>query len=1186
MAQSNLICNRYEIKQQIGAGGMGTVFLAKDQKSGKDVALKLLKSEAVAYDSSILTRFEREAEALRELNHPNIVKVFETIQDGDEHYIVMEFVTGGALNTRLKQGGNLPIEQILKIAIELADALTRAHYLKIVHRDIKPANVLLADDGTPRLTDFGIAYMGKKERITQLDVSVGTPDYMSPESLRGEPVDTRSDIWSFGVLLFEMLTRTHPFAGESIGQLITSILSQPTPDLEALRPDAPIALVDLVYRMLEKDPNSRIPSIRLVGAELEVIMQGGLVNTSSIFPARIRQTEDRFATPTPTPNKIKHNLPAQTTPFVGREDELQQIERLLNDQNIRLLTIVGPGGMGKTRLSLAAAEDQLLNYIDGIFFVPLAPLTSPEDIASAIAEAVGYTFQQDQRTPETQLGDFLRDKEILLVIDNFEHVINGAGVVAEILRAAPQVNILVTSRERLNLSGETLFHLSGMDFPEWETPEDALDYSAVKLFLQSAQRANPAFELSADDLKYVARICRMVQGMPLGILLSAAWVEMLSLEEITDEMANSLDFLETDLRDVPDRHRSIRAVFDYSWNLLTQEERDVFIKLSIFRGGFERDAAQKIADASLRNLTNLTNKSLLVRDPNGRYWVHKLLQQYAEEKLNSTDEDQNDIHMKHAEYFSKFLTKVEANFDTKRENATIDAIEVEFDNIRVAWRWAVENKHWREIDRALHIMLLFYLGRSMLAEGISTFEGLVKALEDDDQADTVLYWRANLRLAWLAGRLGQYNRVWELAQGAYDYFTEANNPQEVIWALNNLSYACMFTGNYEDSIASANQAAELSRSIKNINSEYSSIANRGYAEYLGGDFEKARESYEMLLNSRSKDTDFSPMNLAFGLNNLGEINQALGKLKEAKALFQEANDIFKSYKHKRGMAFSLNNIAGIDFIMGNSTTASELYKQAYQLYKDIGDRSGIGHSLSALGNSAMLVSDFDTARNYYQQSLEIRRELGDRRTIADSLGDLASLAFATGSLSDAIELGEESYGLRKKIGDRQGEAMALMMIGIANWFMENHEQGEKAIREAFAKAESLNNDMMIGMGLTVIGEIEFQKGNLDVAFDRYLQALKVDENSQVDRIYQFSLAGIATILSARGEKVRALEIITTVVDTANAFIHYITEKAAHLQDELSKELDPKIAKEAIERGQKMTLRDHVDFFIRASASSS
>ncbi|MEQ8676620.1 MAG: protein kinase [Aggregatilineales bacterium] len=1184
MTQSHLICNRYEIKEQIGAGGMGTVFRAIDQQSGKNVALKLLKSEAVAHDSSILTRFEREAEALRELNHPNIVKVFETVQDGDSHYIVMEYVAGGALNSVIKNEGKLPVEQVLKLAIELADALTRAHYLKIIHRDIKPANVLIADDNTPRLTDFGVAYMGKKERITQIDVSVGTPDYMSPESLKGESADSRSDIWSFGVMLFELLTHRHPFSGDSIGQLITAILSEPTPDLEDLRPDAPVELVDLIYRMLEKDPNARIPSIRLVGAELEIIMQGGLASTSSIYPARIRESNDRFVTPTPTPNKIKHNLPAQTTPFVGREDELAQIEHLMNNPNIRLLTIIGPGGMGKTRLSLAAAEDQLLNYSDGIFFVPLAPLSAPEDIASAIADAVGYSFLQDQRSPEYQLGDFLSDKEVLLVMDNFEHVISGANIVSDILRAAAQVNVLVTSRERLNLSGETLFHLNGMDFPEWETPEDALDYSAVKLFLQSAQRANPAFELQAKDLKFVARICRMVEGMPLGILLSAAWVEMLSLAEITEEMAQSLDFLETDTRDIPDRHRSLRAVFDYSWNLLTPDERDAFTKLSIFRGGFERDAAQKVAGASLRSLTNLVNKSLLIRNPDGRYYVHKLLQQYADEQFVGCAESEDDVHMKHADYYSKFLNKVEANFDTKRESATIDAIEVEFDNIRVAWRWALDNKQWEEIDRVLHTMLLFFLGRSMLTEGIATFDTLIKALEADNQSETVLYWRAKSRLAWLSGRLGHYNLVHDLSSAAYSYFSETNNTREIIWSLNNLSYACMFTGDYQGAIEVANEAAELSEKARQPNLLYTSLANRGYAEFLSGDYEKARDTYEILFQSQHTNPDFSPMNAAFGLNNLGEINQALGKFKEAKALFHEANDIFKSYKHKRGMAFSLNNLAGIHFVIGDHETASDLYKEAYRLYKDIGDRSGIGHSLSALGNSAVVIGDFDLAKDYYQQSLQIRRELGDRRTIADSLGDLATLAFSAGDIALASKLADESYALRTAIGDKQGTAMALMMRGLSQWFLGNLDEGERLLRESFAEAESLQSEMMISMGLAILGEIEFQKGNLDDAYDYYLRAIDLPENFQVERSYQFGLAGIAGILRERGEKERALEIVSTVVKSAHNFIRYVTEKAEKLKKQLRDELDATTAREAIQRGENKTLREHAETFLTASTS--
>ena len=301
----------------------------------------------------------------------------------------------------------------------------------------------------------------------------------------------------------------------------------------------------------------------------------------------------------------RHNLPTQTTPFIGQERELMDLSRLLNDPATRLVTILAPGGMGKTRLALEAAKNHLELGQDRVCFVDLATLTIAEDIVPTIADAAGYPFQQDERSPERQLLDYFREKQMLLVLDNFEHLLEGGGLVNKILQAAPKLKVLATSRERLQLSGETVFALDGMEFPDLETTEDALNYNGVKLFLQSAQRVRPDSALVADDLTHVARICRLVHGMPLGILLAAAWIDLLLPQEIAAEIGQSLDFLESELRDVPDRQHSIRAVFEYSWGQLSEAERNVLMQLSVFRGGFTREAAQSVAQASLRSLSVL-----------------------------------------------------------------------------------------------------------------------------------------------------------------------------------------------------------------------------------------------------------------------------------------------------------------------------------------------------------------------------------------------------------------------------------------------------------------------------------------------------------------------------------------------------------------------------------------------------
>jgi predicted ATPase len=274
-------------------------------------------------------------------------------------------------------------------------------------------------------------------------------------------------------------------------------------------------------------------------------------------------------------------------------------------------------------------------------------------------------------------------------------------LIDEILVAAPGVKILVTSRERLNLQGESLFRLEGFNFPDWNSPEAALEYSAVKLFAQSARYAQPEFELRVDDLHAVANICRRLEGLPLGIILAASWVEMIPVQNIEHEIASNLDFLETEARNIPERQRSIRAVFDYSWALLNDSERDSFMKVCVFRGGFSREAAQAVAGSNLRVLTALVNKSLLRRNPvSGRYTFHELLRQFAEQKLEVMGQIQA-VRGAHSDYFLNFMYDHRDDLASHKPPTAGDDIEADMENVRTAWSYAIDMKRYAAIQRAM-----------------------------------------------------------------------------------------------------------------------------------------------------------------------------------------------------------------------------------------------------------------------------------------------------------------------------------------------------------------------------------------------------------------------------------------------------------------------------------------------------
>ena len=371
-----------------------------------------------------------------------------------------------------------------------------------------------------------------------------------------------------------------------------------------------------------------------------------------------RQFYERLVTTT-TPAAQHHNLPVSLTPFVGRQEELTRLAAILANPACRLLTLVGPGGIGKSRLAIRAARLQLGTYLDGVYFVSCVATASVELLPATIAEALNFTFH-GPTDPKEQLLNYLRQKEMLLVIDNFEHLLAGAELLLELLRGAPPgLKLLVTSRERLNVPPEWLFEVAGLSVPPdclaSGAAEDLETYDAVALFLQAVRRLQPDFSPSGPAESRVGCLCRLVQGMPLALELAAPWVRTLTCAEIVQEIERDLDFLTGSRRDAPDRHHSIRAVFDHSWRLLSAEEQRVLAGLSVFRGGFQRQAAHQVAGASLATLSALVDKSLLRFNPLGRYDLHELLRQYAFERLGETAGAKESALARHSQYYLEFM---------------------------------------------------------------------------------------------------------------------------------------------------------------------------------------------------------------------------------------------------------------------------------------------------------------------------------------------------------------------------------------------------------------------------------------------------------------------------------------------------------------------------------------------------
>ncbi len=478
--------------------------------------------------------------------------------------------------------------------------------------------------------------------------------------------------------------------------------------------------------------------------------------------------------------RMEIRLPAVPTAFFGRQIEIEAIDKLFHSPDVRLITLFGPGGTGKTRLSIQAAQNQADRFPDGIYFVPLSTVTTVDGLVTAILKTLSISYRSADETSLQQLLNFLTGKELLLILDNFEQLVdtNGAELVAEILRNAPRVILLVTSRARLNIQGERLYLVQGLSTPthaealECDSPRDlAAAYSAIQLFVDRAILVNPAFVLTDDNAVDVIKICLSVDGSPLGIELSAAWLELLSPHEVVEEIRKSMDFLAVDFQDLPERQRSVRAVFESSWKLLKDAERVSALRLGAFNGLFSREAAQFVSGGSLRTLLALSNKSWLQHSQEGYFAIHPLLQRYLREQLAAEPDQEAGVLNRRNDYYGRFL---ERQFDVLRspsQKQALDAIEAEFDNIRESFRGLVTAGNYSVLsEKMLPALYVFATMREYVDGLIELCETPIPGPEPDvDNPDpdrlvlsVVAGWGGYTFAQWEKGVRDRVLRLWEL----------------------------------------------------------------------------------------------------------------------------------------------------------------------------------------------------------------------------------------------------------------------------------------------------------------------------------------------------------------------------------------------------------------------------------------
>jgi serine/threonine protein kinase/predicted ATPase len=1147
---------RFERRHLIAQGGMGAVYYGFDREVGASVAIKQLKPGVALSEPGLLGRFTREAEILRRLDHPNIVKMIASVTVNSEQQIVMEYVGGGSLRQLLRSERRLPAARAAAIILELADALSRAHHLGVIHRDIKPENVLLTKEGTPKLGDFGLAMLVDAGLSTP-NAMLGTIAYLSPEALSGQVVDARADLWALGVMMFEMITGRRPFEAPAPGALVMAILHQPTPDLEALCPDTPVELLDLLYRLLTKDRNQRIASARQVGAELEALTR------APDEPLQFAETQrGREGPSAPDAVPVRVRLPAQTTPFIGRESELAELALMLGDPDVRAVTIIGPGGMGKSRLALEAARRLAGSSASdphplavrlvgghasqttrtgapfasfpflGVFFVDLAPLGSPELIVPAVAEAVGFQFKPGG-DPKRQLLDYFREKRWLLLMDNFEHVVAGASFVNELLQTAERVNVLATSRERLGLRAEAQFILSGMSGSEG-SENDAGALRAVELFVDSARRTRFGFDPTPDEAAEITTICRLVHGMPLGIVLAASWIDTLSLSEIAGEIGKNIDFLQSEAGDLPSRQHSIRAVFDHSWGLLGSEEQAALARVSIFRGGFTRAAAEAVAGASLRTLASLVAKSLLRRVPaTGRYEIHELLRQYAEARLSSTPAEYEAALDRMATFYSGFSSERRAGAFGPRRQQVFREVQADLVNIHRAWHWMLEHGQAPRLLLALHTLGQFYQTCRSRAEGAQVLGSVVSAFGPLESGGSIELRKAlGLALAYQALFCDQQGRkalAVDLATRAVRVFSDLERDADRAMVLVTFAWTCAGVAEQRVLVARLEEGLEIQRS--------------------GGDGWWLVRSLVMSVR------------VYVGV--LNDLTRAEACLLEAIAVQKSlANDVIV-------WPDTLASLGLIKASQGHRREGCELLLEALRIAEVADDVWTVLVALQFAARAHRDLGDYLAAEAFVRRCIAHARDLGSTETVAWCHLTLGGILRDQGRFDDALAEYEE--GARD--GAEDAALIAKAQLGLGEIALSRGEY--RHARQHLLGSLELCDRHGIVRGvrdvLEALGYLACQEGCYDEAHAYLRRAFELARGRQRPSALIGIIVGLGWWCARSGQPVRAAEL-ASLARHHPATAHPIqVRRIEPLLRELQLALGPAALDAAIARGKSATL---------------
>ncbi len=1158
------LADRYIIEEEIGRGGSGSVYRARDTRLDRPVALKVLSDHAAGH-AELLSHFGREARILASINVPNIASIYGYEESNGVHLLVLELVDGSTLRERLQQGP-LPLDETLAVLGSVTEALKSAHDLGIIHCDLKPENVKITPEGVVKVLDFGIARRpgpspsrgssptmvaasldatlrstptqadlpeNETDARTQVEITsasgwVGTPPYMSPEQVTKERIDNRTDNWAFGCLLFECLAGKSPFARRTLPETLMAIVGS-EPDWTLLPTKTPQRLRGLLQRCLEKDPDSRIPDI--LDAQLE--MKAIALETGS-GPATVAELP-------------KHNLPARRNRFVGRTRETEYTATVL--AATRLVTLVGPGGSGKTRLATEVGLQLLAEFGDGVWLVEMSTGVDSHSLPRIIAQVLGLSAHSD-----ADLVQLLRPKKLLLILDGCEQEPSAcADLVSQLMCGCPSLSILATGMTALGVAGEAAYHVLPLGLPDpSELPplEKLSRVEAVELFTDRARSTLADFALGEENAHAVVEICRLVSGIPLAVELVAAMVTTSAPVHLAARLSVELDAPTQRRPTSLESARAIRAVIEWACLQLSDDECTVLRRLAVCAGGWTMEAASAVCagdgiDDVLDLLTHLVEASLVFVENRGgqaRYRMPNAIRECAHDQLTESS-DCTIVHRRHCDFFLTLAERFEPNLTGPERAVWATRIEADYANIRAALEWAedAEGKAepWTELETAHQELLLRHLSvfedswTMAAAEAIcggNGVEGVARLLEE--LAERALVVRAEqhgeVRFE-MPARVRRQARKRLLESGeataiegshrtfylglAEEGHVGLAGPDQPIW-LRRLEAD---HANLQAAAGSYRHQDEASASLR-------FVAALGRFWDIHGHLEEGQRLTLQALSEFGAGAD--PVLRARALSGAARLAFRQGDLPRAEAQLDEAHDLFRAANQRDGVASVLDAQASVAVRHGDFGRARALCEESLKLHRELGDTQGVAWSLLTLGEAAYRQGDYNASRELRESSLALFRGIDDKYGLAWALTNVGKIAFRQGDHVAARAYHAESLAIHRELGDKAGIAWSLSSLAHVDFAWGHLYAARVLLEEGLVLSKQVGNLNSTAWSLCHLGGLAYHEGDLRGSASLLMESLVLFRQLDAEVGSAWCLNGLGNVARRSGKLRRSRTLLS------------------------------------------------------------